>query len=196
MTDILQDWAKDDITILLRDKFKCVYCGLDGSKNVNAFRQLVLCFDHLVPRSRNGGEGIENRVTCCWACNRAKSDWDPRDSSADEAISDCDDLREEMIKRVQNHLKGEKKDELSDYFAKCLSALKELGGREVIGNLAHIRAELERTSAGPMLSNHDAVKASLDRMTAVNQDLVQTRAKTIDDAMLFNVDGSPHGKSA
>ncbi|MEJ2376505.1 MAG: HNH endonuclease signature motif containing protein [Pseudolabrys sp.] len=128
MTGVLDDWAEDWIQILVRDKFKCVYCGLDGANNGNAFRQLVVCLDHLVPRSsyNKDTEDIENRVTCCWACNRAKSDFNPADEEKDKGLNK-QQQRLARIGRVQERLK--KTDDLSDYFTRVLSALKQRSAR-------------------------------------------------------------------
>jgi HNH endonuclease len=51
--------------ILLRDRYRCVYCG-------EAFRPDELTVDHVQPRMR-GGDGSEgNLVTCCRGCNALK----------------------------------------------------------------------------------------------------------------------------
>jgi 5-methylcytosine-specific restriction endonuclease McrA len=50
--------------IYRRDDYKCVYCG--------AKEKLTL--DHVIPKSKGGGNTWENLVTCCQKCNVAKSD--------------------------------------------------------------------------------------------------------------------------
>ena len=47
---------------ILRDKFKCQYCG-SGNE---------LTFDHLLPRSRGGKTDWNNVVTACSDCNVKK----------------------------------------------------------------------------------------------------------------------------
>lgn len=49
--------------ILIRDSFKCVYCGTDKGR---------LTIDHIIPRSRGGKSTFENCVSCCRECNNKK----------------------------------------------------------------------------------------------------------------------------
>lgn len=58
-------------SILLRDRFKCQYCG-------QRFSSQDLTFDHVIPRAKGGTTVWENILTCCIGCNVAK-----RDKSAD-----------------------------------------------------------------------------------------------------------------
>ena len=50
--------------IYKRDGHKCQYCG--STKN--------LTIDHIIPRSRGGGDTWENLVVACMPCNTRKSD--------------------------------------------------------------------------------------------------------------------------
>jgi len=52
-------------SILLRDKYKCQYCG-------NSFPAAELTFDHVIPRANGGQTCWENILTCCVACNAGK----------------------------------------------------------------------------------------------------------------------------
>lgn len=61
------------VRILMRDKFRCQYCGLRGT----AFE---LTLDHIMPRSKGGRSVPENLVACCKPCNHRK-----RDRTPDEA---------------------------------------------------------------------------------------------------------------
>jgi len=36
--------------------------------------------DHVMPRSRRGGNGIKNLVTCCTPCNQYKADNTPEEA--------------------------------------------------------------------------------------------------------------------
>ena len=56
--------------VLARDKFQCQYCGAHG-------RDVVLTFDHVVPRSQGGRTEWENIVMACQACNARKADLTP-----------------------------------------------------------------------------------------------------------------------
>jgi 5-methylcytosine-specific restriction endonuclease McrA len=54
-------------SILLRDRFRCQYCG-------NSFPTEELTFDHVLPRSKGGKTTWENILTCCIECNTEKRD--------------------------------------------------------------------------------------------------------------------------
>jgi 5-methylcytosine-specific restriction endonuclease McrA len=54
-------------SILLRDRFRCCYCG-------EAFPSHELTYDHLIPRSRGGKTEWTNIVTACLRCNAQKAD--------------------------------------------------------------------------------------------------------------------------
>lgn len=49
--------------VLRRDSHRCAYCGGHATT-----------VDHVVPRSRGGGDDWENLVACCVRCNNAKAD--------------------------------------------------------------------------------------------------------------------------
>jgi len=51
--------------VFARDRWTCQYCGHERSS---------LTVDHVVPRSKGGGSGWDNIVTCCAPCNRRKGD--------------------------------------------------------------------------------------------------------------------------
>lgn len=51
--------------ILLRDGFRCVYCG-------EIFPEAQLTLDHVEPRLRGGDGSPGNLVSACRACNAAK----------------------------------------------------------------------------------------------------------------------------
>ncbi len=55
-------WSKKNV--MVRDVFKCVYCGT--KKNLN--------IDHVFPQSRGGKNTFENTVTSCVDCNNKKGD--------------------------------------------------------------------------------------------------------------------------
>ena len=56
--------------ILMRDRFRCQYCGIRG----NGFE---LTIDHIVPRSRGGRTSPDNLCAACFACNQRKGDRTP-----------------------------------------------------------------------------------------------------------------------
>ena len=54
--------------VFKRDNLKCQYCGKPGTKN-------SMTLDHVIPRSRGGGNSYENVVTCCMPCNAKKGNF-------------------------------------------------------------------------------------------------------------------------
>ena len=54
--------------VLLRDDFKCQYCGMDGKHNKG-----LLTLDHVVPRFHGGKTRWENVVAACSSCNLEKA---------------------------------------------------------------------------------------------------------------------------
>jgi len=57
--------------ILVRDGFKCAYCGADRGP---------LTIDHIIPRSRGGKTNFENCVACCKKCNTRKGSKTPSEA--------------------------------------------------------------------------------------------------------------------
>ena len=53
--------------VLLRDRFRCQYCG-------GKFLAKDLTFEHVIPRSRGGKTAWNNIVAACDPCNVAKDD--------------------------------------------------------------------------------------------------------------------------
>lgn len=76
-----RNWLSDKV--LLRDGFHCGYCGADLLATLDSF--LTLTKDHLVPSSAGGGDGPSNRIACCDACDRVKSN---------AVVKDLDEARE------------------------------------------------------------------------------------------------------
>lgn len=56
--------------IFKRDKFTCVYCGVQPGVN-------ELTIDHVLPRAQGGQSSWDNCVLACLACNHAKADRTP-----------------------------------------------------------------------------------------------------------------------
>ena len=57
-------------TVLSRDNYTCQYCGVQPGKS-------ELTIDHVLPRSRGGGDSWENVVAACGPCNRRKGNRTP-----------------------------------------------------------------------------------------------------------------------
>jgi 5-methylcytosine-specific restriction endonuclease McrA len=64
--DCLFSWGKIRWSILVRDKFKCQYCGRKVIDNI------VLHVDHLIPVSKGGTNNPNNLITSCSECNQGK----------------------------------------------------------------------------------------------------------------------------
>lgn len=57
--------------VLIRDGFKCAYCGENHRK---------LTIDHIIPKSRNGKTTFENCVSSCLPCNNKKGGKTPSEA--------------------------------------------------------------------------------------------------------------------
>lgn len=57
--------------ILIRDGFRCAYCGTNKEK---------LTIDHILPKSRGGETNFENCVASCRSCNNKKGSRTPREA--------------------------------------------------------------------------------------------------------------------
>ena len=60
--------------IYWRDKYVCQYCS-------GKFKYKHLSLDHIIPKSRGGGRGWLNLVTCCHTCNQKKGNKTPSEAS-------------------------------------------------------------------------------------------------------------------
>jgi 5-methylcytosine-specific restriction endonuclease McrA len=56
--------------ILERDRYRCQYCGLDGTSNFDA--SLIMTVDFVQPRAKKGKKAPANLVTACRPCNMLK----------------------------------------------------------------------------------------------------------------------------
>ncbi len=65
--------APQKLSIMVRDKFVCQYCGINLLRDVSTFYHASI--DHLTPRSKGGDNEPDNLVTCCRTCNELKSDY-------------------------------------------------------------------------------------------------------------------------
>ena len=69
-TDSLRGYA---FLVNERDQFRCVYCGLDGSRSFEAW--LSLSWDHLLPEGDSLRDDQEFIVTACMFCNVADNQY-------------------------------------------------------------------------------------------------------------------------
>ncbi|MCS6886353.1 MAG: HNH endonuclease [Acidobacteriota bacterium] len=65
--------ASKRLSILMRDRYRCQYCGRKGT----AFE---LTIDHILPRSRGGQTVPENLCAACFECNQRKGDRTPEEA--------------------------------------------------------------------------------------------------------------------
>jgi 5-methylcytosine-specific restriction endonuclease McrA len=60
----------EGIAVLERDKYRCRYCGLDGTASFE--NALIMSVDFVVPRAHKGRKDPGNLVACCRPCNMIK----------------------------------------------------------------------------------------------------------------------------
>jgi hypothetical protein len=60
----------EGIQVLERDKYRCRYCGLDGTASFE--NALIMSVDFVVPRAQKGRKDPNNLVACCRPCNMIK----------------------------------------------------------------------------------------------------------------------------
>jgi CRISPR/Cas system Type II protein with McrA/HNH and RuvC-like nuclease domain len=94
----------------IRDKCRCVYCGLDGTKFEN-WRQLTL--DHIIPEAKGGEDVLENLAVCCRRCNDNKGTFNP----VEGIESNPKPSRELLIRRAKEEVKKKIAEERSAFEA-------------------------------------------------------------------------------
>jgi hypothetical protein len=86
--------------IFFRDNYTCQYCGERNIKKMT--------LDHVVPRSRDGGNTWENLVTCCRRCNVKKRDRTPEEAKMN-LLRKPERLKKDITyAEVERILQGEK----------------------------------------------------------------------------------------
>lgn len=58
--------------VLVRDKYKCHYCGVTVDPNLKPTDDLFATMDHVVPIKHGGKSNLDNLVLACYKCNNAK----------------------------------------------------------------------------------------------------------------------------
>ena len=89
-TDALRGYA---FPIHKRDKYKCVYCGLDGTQSFSNW--LSLSWDHLLPKEHPLHDDSEYIATACMFCNVADNQYFVKASK--RGITFKDKSRKELI---------------------------------------------------------------------------------------------------
>ena len=83
--------------IFRRDGYRCVYC--------NTKEDLTL--DHVLPKSRGGGNTWKNLVTCCKICNLKKDNKTPEEANMSMSIKPYAPTYIEFIERMNGVIKEE-----------------------------------------------------------------------------------------
>lgn len=89
-TDSLRGYA---FPVHKRDKFTCVYCGVDGSQSFANW--LALSLDHLLPQGHPQREDQEYMVTACMFCNVADNQYFAQ--AAERGITFDDKTRADLV---------------------------------------------------------------------------------------------------
>lgn len=124
---------KTRYAIFLRDRFTCMYCG-------NSAPDVLLEIDHVVPRSRGGGDEPGNLAAACHDCNTGKSD----DMPPRWFIAKVTRTQRNWIKKGQWH--SAEADEAAELaaigaYVEAFGYLEELPARHVLHCMMHVLAE-------------------------------------------------------
>lgn len=87
--------------LLERDRHTCLYCNYKGEQ---------LTLDHVIPRSRGGGDTWENLVTACVRCNVKKGNRTPKEANMllrTQPRKPYSSLHFEIIKHTKDNLHQE-----------------------------------------------------------------------------------------
>jgi 5-methylcytosine-specific restriction endonuclease McrA len=68
--------------VMQRDGYQCIYCGIrvGGQQQGRLLTKSDFTIDHLVPRSRGGGNGWSNTACACATCNQRKGNRMPHEA--------------------------------------------------------------------------------------------------------------------
>jgi 5-methylcytosine-specific restriction endonuclease McrA len=81
--------------ILIRDDFKCGYCGREAQH---------LTVDHILPRSKGGDTTFENCVAACTTCNHLKGNRTPREAGMSLRVKPYQPTIAEFLRIKMNRL--------------------------------------------------------------------------------------------
>ena len=76
--------AVDRVILARQQRYYCPYCGQDGLIDTVAADGEIVEIDHIVPYSRCGDNGLNNRVLVHRECNRGKTNRTPREWWGDQ----------------------------------------------------------------------------------------------------------------
>ncbi|MEZ4732483.1 MAG: HNH endonuclease [Caldilineaceae bacterium] len=68
--------------VMQRDGYQCIYCGIQAgvAQQGRLLSKSDFTIDHIVPRSRGGGNGWSNTACACPVCNQRKGDRMPHEA--------------------------------------------------------------------------------------------------------------------
>ena len=68
--------------VMRRDGYHCIYCniGVGDGHNGHLLTQSDFTIDHLIPRSRGGGNSWSNTACACSSCNQRKGNRTPHEA--------------------------------------------------------------------------------------------------------------------
>ncbi len=106
--DLIQEllklgWSEEAVDLGKRQDFRCHYCHRDFLASIEDYDMWQT--DHLIPRSKQGLDAIENKLFACKLCNFVKRNFDPRSKASENATF------EELAKIASEHVtkgRGEK----------------------------------------------------------------------------------------
>lgn len=77
-----KDVAWSRRAVLERDGWQCIYCGVQIGRTHNGrvYHRADFTLDHLIPRSRGGGNTWSNTACACAPCNHRKADRTPHEA--------------------------------------------------------------------------------------------------------------------
>lgn len=68
--------------VMRRDGYRCIYCNISAgdSHNGHLLTKSDFTIDHLIPRSRGGGNSWSNTACACSSCNQRKGNRTPHEA--------------------------------------------------------------------------------------------------------------------
>lgn len=90
-------WAKKRFEVLKRDGYRCQYCW-------KTWKDVTLEVDHIIPKSKWGGDEFKNLITCCRECNMGKwqTELNELNSNFNIKVKDLNDRIKKEFYRIWN----------------------------------------------------------------------------------------------
>ena len=90
----------------IKDGYRCVYCGRDMLDDFESWMSLEI--DHIIPKSKGGGDSIDNLVASCNVCNRLKSTFVP------EGYEEMQ--KEELLRQIRANILEKRAKWLAEFY--------------------------------------------------------------------------------